>query len=586
MAGHHGSATLQTIAGMAVVALTLPALARPAGAQERPAVDSAAPGIACSGEVVSAIDVSTLPPPARGSARVWRAVAGAIGVSSATTRPDVVAGLLQLEVGQPCTELRRAESERVLRAQPFLASAQLRAVPDGAGGVRITVVTVDEVPAIVGGRVRGIAPQSLTLGNDNIRGRALSVAVSGERGHAYRDGVGVRVEDYAVFDGPYTAAVEAELRPLGSMWSASLARPFYTDLQPAAWRVAVRSADEYRRLVRPAGDPLALRVRQLRWEAGGMLRRHLRTDAGFVGVALVGVHDTPAQRGVLVSDSGLVADAEQVLQGRYAPFRIVRPTALVGARVLRYVPVQGFNTLRAIEDLPSGVQVGGVVGRGVSAWGASDLHLAGTVYAARVTTASLIGLQVEIEGRRDIDADEWNGLVASGRLAWYRRRGTRRTLVVSEELSGGTRARLPLQLTLGSRAGGLHGHRGSLLAGAWRSVLRVEDRWVRAAPVRNLDLGIARFIELGTLWAGSAPYGSNVPFRGTVGVSVLAAYPAGSKRLLRLDLAVPTHRDGNRSWELRATASSLAGRFWREPADVTRARTGPVPSTLFTWPVR
>ena len=59
-----------------------------------------------------------------------------------------------------------------------------------------------------------------------------------------------------------------------------------------------------------------------------------------------------------------------------------------------------------------------------------------------------------------------------------------------------------------------------------------------------------------------------------------------SKRVLRLDVAVPTGHDGNRGWELRATASNLAGRFWQEPADVTRARTGPVPSTLFAWPVR
>lgn len=69
-------------------------------------------------------------------------------------------------------------------------------------------------------------------------------------------------------------------------------------------------------------------------------------------------------------------------------------------------------------------------------------------------------------------------------------------------------------------------------------------------------------------------------------MSLLAAYPAGSKRLLRLDIAVPTARDGNQGWELRVSASNLAGRFWQEPKDVSRARTGPVPSTLFDWPVR
>ncbi|HEX5580016.1 MAG TPA: hypothetical protein VFX39_00470, partial [Gemmatimonadaceae bacterium] len=196
------------------------------------------------------------------------------------------------------------------------------------------------------------------------------------------------------------------------------------------------------------------------------------------------------------------------------------------------------------------------------------------------------GLQVEVEGRRDLDLGGWNGLVGSGRLAWYRRHGARQVLLVSDEFSGGTRARLPLQLTLGAREGGLRGHRGSLLAGAWRNVVRMENRWIRNQPVRNVDLGVGAFAEAASLWAGSAPYGRTTPFRGSAGVSVLAAYPAGSKRLLRLDVAVPTARDGNRGWELRVSASNLAGRFWQEPADVARARTGPVPSTLFAWPVR
>src|SRR5687768_2101598 len=147
--------------------------------------------VACNGEIVSAIDVSSRPPPARGSERVWRTLANAVGFPYGTTRPGVVAGLLQLREGSPCTELRRTESERVLRAQPFLASARVQAVPDGEGRVRIVAVTVDEVPAIVGGRLHGLTPEALTLGNDNIRGRALSVAVSGERGHSYRDGFGL-----------------------------------------------------------------------------------------------------------------------------------------------------------------------------------------------------------------------------------------------------------------------------------------------------------------------------------------------------------------------------------------------------------
>jgi cysteine synthase len=72
----------------------------------------------------------------RAAGRVWRAVAGSAGFPYGTTNPAIVRGLLQRRVGEPCTELRRAESERVLRAQPFRAAARVRAVADADGVLR------------------------------------------------------------------------------------------------------------------------------------------------------------------------------------------------------------------------------------------------------------------------------------------------------------------------------------------------------------------------------------------------------------------------------------------------------------------
>ena len=564
--------------------------ARLAQAQPPGARDSLPPGppsvVACAGQVVTAIDITPLRPPFKGAAGVWRAAAHAVGLRHVTTRAPVVAGYLQLRVGEPCTEFRRAESERVLRAQPFLAAATVRAVPDGASGVRIEVTTVDEAPAIITGRLHGARPQALTLGNENVQGEGISAAVHGQLGHAYRDGVGVRVTNYALLHRPYTAALEAERRPLGSLLAFAVSRPFYTDLQPTAWHVGYRNDHAYQRVVRPADDGLTLGVRETRWEVGGLRRRRLFGHVGAVGFALTGVRNTPAQHGVVVTDSGLAADTGVALRGRYAPFRVVRPAVLVAGRVVRYVTVRGFNTLHAVEDLPSGLQAGALLGRGIPAWGAGDLFLAGTLYAGRASPAALAAVQVEVEGRRDYGAGGWNGLVASGRLAWIWQRAPGRTFSVSEEFSGGTRAQLPLQLTFRDRVGGVRGYRGSTASGAWRNVVRLEERWVRATPVRKADIGVAGFTDLGTLWAGSAPYGQTIPLRMSVGASLLAAYPAGSKRVLRVDVAVPLRPDGGRGWDVRVSGENLVRRFWREPADVTRARTGPVPSTLFTWPVR
>jgi hypothetical protein len=160
-------------------------------------------------------------------------------------------------------------------------------------------------------------------------------------------------------------------------------------------------------------------------------------------------------------------------------------------------------------------------------------------------------------------------------------------MVVADEISGGgtTRSRLPLQLSFGDGDGGLIGYHYSGLAGERRNVIRAEMRWSGESLVRRADLGFATFSEVGTLWAGNAPYGVNAT-RATVGVSLLAAYPTRAKRLYRADLAIPLTRSevGAGRVEIRVSSSDRTQGFWTEPADLTRARTGTEPSRLFAWP--
>ena len=252
--------------------------------------------------------------------------------------------------------------------------------------------------------------------------------------------------------------------------------------------------------------------------------------------------------------------------------------------MVRYVPARGFNSLDAVEDLPSGLDLGLLVGRGLPAQGSNDFFFSGSLYAGRATPTSYVAIQGDAEVRHDNDLHVWNDFVASARAAWYRRVSAASTFVLSNETAGADRPVLPLQLTLNSTAGGLRGYHDNALAGAWRTLFRAEQRWRVHSPWRSADLGVAGFVDTGALWAGTAPYGTTTPFRTSVGASLLAAFPAGSKRLLRLDVAFPTSHEGNSSWEVRFVATDLTLRFWREPGDIRRARTGPVPSSLITWP--
>jgi hypothetical protein len=125
------------------------------------------------------------------------------------------------------------------------------------------------------------------------------------------------------------------------------------------------------------------------------------------------------------------------------------------------------------------------------------------------------------------------------------------------------------------------------VAGSRRNVARAEARWSGTLVKRRADIGVATFGELGSLWAGDAPYGWTGS-RGSIGVSLLAAYPTRSKRLYRADVAIPLTRQGEGGGrvEVRFSSEDRTSRFWEEPNDVARARTGAVPSTLFAWPAR
>jgi len=192
-----------------------------------------------------------------------------------------------------------------------------------------------------------------------------------------------------------------------------------------------------------------------------------------------------------------------------------------------------------------------------------------------------------VEGRRDNLTPGWNSIVGSTRTALYLGGGPGLLLIVSDELSGGAWSRLPLQLTLSDRLGGLRGYRSSGVAGERRNVVRSELRYSRMNVIRSADLGVAAFGEMGTLVAGDAPYGWTGT-RYSAGLSLLAAYPSRSKRTYRVDLAIPFTRAGAGGGrvELRFGSEDRTTRFWEEPQDVARARTGEVPSTLFAWPTR
>lgn len=547
----------------------------------------------CDGMVVTAVTITPQDPSFLAVPRRLRGLARGVGLIHTTSKEEVIRRFLLLDPGQICTERRRAESERILRLQPFLAAATVRAVPDAAGGVRIEVESIDEIPTVFAMSFRDKLPSALRFGNGNVGGRGLHLAVSAERGFAYRTGVGVEAVAYQAFSRPYTAALVAERAPLGTTLTLALGHPFFTDLQRTAWHVGYGEVNRYARFLHPQGDPLSLNVQRRFADLGGVRRIGIGRYSAFLGGLLSYEGVTPAERAVVVSDSGLVVDTSGALAGPFPAYRNVRLNAVMGVRALSFMPVYGFDALTGVQDVAGGVQLGVLVGRGMPRLGGldDDLFVFADFYAGAGSPRSFAALRVGGEARRDRLTGDWDSMMGSGRGAWYLKPGAAHLLLGSVEFGGVWRERVPFQLALGDGQGGVRGYSASRVAGSVRAVASVEGRWAigtltRPGAIGRLmrhgALGLALFADAGRVWAGDSPFGVDSRTMIGVGVGLLAAFPPESQRMWRLDLSFPVSSDSRARWEIRLTRLH-AEPFRREPRDVARGRAGAAPSAIFTW---
>ena len=130
--------------------------------------------VTCKGERISRIDIDASPPfRVTGNSPLQRAGRW-VARQHVTTKEGVIRRYLALQLGSQCTELRREESERILRAQPYIADATVLAYADGAGGVILNVTAVDEISLIfrVGLQAKSPLVHALTLGEANLLGSA------------------------------------------------------------------------------------------------------------------------------------------------------------------------------------------------------------------------------------------------------------------------------------------------------------------------------------------------------------------------------------------------------------------------------
>lgn len=529
----------------------------------------------CNGQVIASIVVQTLPPSYGGlfARSPWL---GRLATTlHDTTSKRLVENLSLLRPGARCSPLLRLESERLLRAQPFLADASVTAYPAGPDSVLVEIVTIDE-PEVLGSiGVSGQQPwlRALKLGSANLGGRGILAVAGWKDGGFYRDTWQARYANYELFTSPVQMHLAATRRDHGYDVAAQVAYPFFSDVQSRAWRVAGGAGEVLVPFRVPGGAAVSLGVRRQSMDAGAVVRIGAPGRRAIAGGSLSMERGAPEAAAVVVTDSGLVPDTGSALRARYPSFRSSRANLLLGYRQVNFLRVTGFDALAGSQDMRRGVQAALVIGRGLSLGGGvpGEWFVSGTLYGGVGSAASFAGLEVLGEGRR-LASGDWESVLVSGRFGTYFRPHRRHTIAASLEYGAGRDQWLPFQLALGDARGGVRGYEQSELGGAARLVARLEERW-RIGNIRGTgDAGLALFAEAGRLWAGDAPYGRTTGTMPSVGVAILAAVPPRSRRIWRIDFALPLTRDYGARWGMRITNEDRTRAFWIEPNDLRRNR--------------
>ena len=544
--------------------------------------------LACRGQKIDAIVIRSSAP----TVAIFKRATFIANVANAihrTTRSEIIRRFLLLREGDTCNELRRAESERILRAQPFIAEANVTVVPDSSGGVMLDVRTTDELALVASVAIgKGSPPlRFFRVGDANVAGEGIYLAADWRDGGSFRDGFGGRFVDNQLLGRPYNLVAEGHRNPLGDDWEVDALHPFYTDIQRIAWRARIGAADDYSQFANDINSSHALRVLENYYDVGGIVRIGPPGRLSLFGASITGSDERPASTPVLVTKYGFAPDTSTLLLNRYSSRRIARLNGLWGVRDIGFVRVQGFDALTATQDIPIGFQLGTMFGRTLSVLGShdDDIFMAGDVFIGAAGTNNALRIQIDGEGRLNNKANTWDGVILGARATQYFKTSRTNTLIGSLEFSGSWNQRTPFSLTLGDPDGGVRGYASSSTPGARRVVGRLEDRWFLGRPSNAGDFGIGAFADAGRLWAGDAPYGVNTPMRYSVGFSLLGTAPPASARLWRIDFALALSPEvGGHRFELRVGNTDKTTFFLPEPSDLQSGRERTVPTSVFRWP--
>jgi hypothetical protein len=512
------------------------------------------------------------------------------------TRPGVLRRELLVAEGDCLDVARLEDSERIIRALPFIADADVYSVAQADGTHHVVVETRDDWTF-------SIAPQwdaeervglvGIAVREGNLLGTGTRVSAFARR-HQGERVFGASVGTVQLLGTPVHADLTAERTPVGVAVVQGLAYPFRGEDGRWAFRQRVEHQERnFEYFVRDDEGRMARRYfeeERRGFDLAGVTRVGRPGRLTLFGAGVAGAW-TVYPSGVLrTDDRGGLIDTIPAPAG-LDTVASVRVIFLAGQRNLTFVRRQALDAVRGDEDVALGVEVEASIGRSLRPIARDDdLHAALGVSLAGELGRLLWGVRTVAEGRRDLAAEpgdaEWTNLFAQGDAwgYWKPDRASPHTVAAGVTGVGGWRTAVPFQLTLGHRSGvrGLSRHE---FTGERRVVGTVEHRLYLGWPYPRLfDLGSAVFVDAGRIWGGGAGLAEPSPVEASVGVGLRFAFPPGSRTTYRADIAAPLGGRSDGGFVLTLGVGQSVGRGAGDDPQLRRSSRRPLTASLFRFP--
>jgi hypothetical protein len=525
------------------------------------------------------------------------------------TRENVIRRELLFAEGDCYVPALLEDSERILRSLSFIADADVFAVRQPDGTQHVVVETRDEWSMRLEPQwdsdASSLGISGLELREDNLLGTGQHVSAylkqsQGER--VYGAAVGTR----QLLGTRLDAEVSVAKTPVGVSVVQRLAYPFRGETGRWAFRQEIENLERnFVIFVPDAAADGGVRRRYFEearrsFDVGAVMRLGRRGRLTLFGVALAGEWTEYPRDYLSVDGGGEQPAMRQLLPGEPEPvvtgldtISSVRVVFLAGQRNVWFERRRALDAVRGTEDVRLGVEAEVGIGRSLQAFSDDDDLLLDLGFSVATAPAHglLAGFSARGEGRRVYGAEpgslQWRNLFgqADAWAYWRPSDESRHTVVAAATMVGGWRTMVPFQLTMGNRAG-LRGLPTHAWPGERRLVASLEHRMYLGWPYPRLfDLGSAVFVDAGKMWAGGDTFGQNSPIEASVGFGLRAAFPPGSRRTYRMDVAMPvTDTFSGRNLVVTFGVGQAIGRAHEDDPQLRRSSRRTLSASLFSFP--